>query len=70
MAFAIGNAITLPLIMVLEFLKSVIQWEQLINPFSYDSLGISNVIPDSSWLRHFKSILVRLNIIFIIVFRA
>ena len=43
-----------------EFPKSAVQWKEVINTSKFDSLGTSDVIPDSSWLRHYKSIFCKI----------
>ena len=43
-----------------EFPKSAVQWKEVINTSKFDSLGTSDVIPDSSWLGHYKSIFCKI----------
>ena len=43
-----------------EFPKSAVQWKEVINTSKFDSLGTSGVIPDSSWLGHYKNIFCKI----------
>jgi hypothetical protein len=43
-----------------ELPKSAVLWKEVINASEFDLLGTSDVIPDSSWLRHYKNIFCKI----------